>query len=170
MFVAPQAQPLRRSLDAHQQQSSIFRHLHKLLPFSIRRDALGRVAEPLDPLDVRLSTFFSFAVDLTATLQCPATSPRLPSDSFPVPSTTLVHSNPGENVSLHFSIRLRLIFLQSTSIPALPISETSASSITSRLRNLSKWWPAHRHAVPPIVDVALAPGRLVCSVDFYHCL
>jgi hypothetical protein len=114
----------------------------------------------------------SYAVDLMIDLQLPATSTRLSSHSSAAPAITLVHSNLDEIVSLQSYTQCWLTFLQSRPTPALPISHSSPStstSITYRLRQLSSWWPPHTgHSLPPIVNVPLAQGQEVRSIEFRH--
>jgi len=115
-----------------------------------------------------VSLFLSFTVDVTITLQFPATSSFPLNRSLSAQAVTHVQSgvHSGENVSFqycnhHFSFTA----LQSR---AAAVAQPPATTIKSRL---SAWWPIHTgRAPPPIVDVPLAQGKKVSLVNLHHCL
>ena len=153
------APPSRHSPTIHQQPTPL-RHLRKLLPFSFRRrDAVLPVRNdrPRDPLDVchfilspTQPTHRSPYSALLHHLEFQATYLQQPSLRYVIIPSKMIQ------------FRLTLLQLEPTTVP--PISKSSTSTtIRSRLvRQLSNWWPMRTgNALPPIVEVPLAPGRLV---------
>jgi hypothetical protein len=122
------------------------------------------------------SYLFSSAINLIITPQVPATSYQHHNLSHSTQGMSEVHPGmiPGENVSVRSSNQHSpLTSLQSRSVLALPITQSSATaSTTIRLRPrlcLSNWWPLYSgHAPPPVADVPLAQGKLVRLVVYHR--
>jgi WD40 repeat protein len=120
----------RPQRDLYPQERAFLRYLRNLKMLPSRVTPV-RIDQPRDPLDF------------------PATLPLPRSFSPSVQATSQAHSNmyPQENA--------RSIPLDTQS------SATARTTFKARLHHLSTWWPARAgHALSPIVDVPLAPGKL----------
>jgi hypothetical protein len=63
---------------------------------------------------------------------------------------------------------IRLTVCPSRCLPASLTNLAPSVTLSSFIRPLSTWWSVHgTHAPPPVIDVPLSPGRLVCS---FYCL
>jgi hypothetical protein len=118
----------------------------------------------------------SSTINLIITPQVPATSSRHHNLSHSTQGMREVHPAmiPSKNVSVRSSNQHSLLTsLQSRSVPAPPITQSSATaSTTIRLRprlSLSSWWPLHAgRALPLVADVPLAQGQLVRLVVYHR--
>ncbi|KAG2110799.1 WD40-repeat-containing domain protein [Suillus clintonianus] len=112
-------------------QQPILLRLRKLLPFSSHTAAIPPVRNHIEPRG---------PLDLSATLPLP--------HSLSGPTATQGRSdiNSSENPRPLSTIRS---------------SAATPTTFSTRLHNISTWWPVRAgHALPPIVDVPLAPGQL----------
>jgi hypothetical protein len=117
----------------------------------------------------------SSTINLIITPQVPATSSRHHNLSYSTQGMREVRPGmiPGENVSVRSSNHSLLTSLQSRSVLAPPITQSSSTASTtmrlgSRL-SLSNWWPLHAGRAPPLAaDVPLAQGKLVRLIVYHR--